>query len=365
MSDLAPVERHALLDLAPWIGQRAESFKFERIDRHFNHLGWLHPSSTDPCSISVDTRARVTRKLTGMKLSEADWHNVNTLSDLVRVYHILEDGTVNTMGVFEFDDSHEHQHSQESTLEVDLFDLSSTLDDAIPEPLSIPRGSALRPFLVALLESKGILHHRVSLFPETAGDHLNWPAGDSALDIARKLAQLGAQLPPYFANDGYLTVRPPPPMTAGLGHDYTGRNPRTLPDQTVKNQRLGKAPNAFLVIGIGGQANSVSAIEYVDPELPHSRENRGVTVTKVIREQGIETSDQARQVARTLAQQDPRQYATMRFVSVVDSRHDTFDLVDIEHDTWLEIAHAAMLAPGGTHTHEIVKSLSLGESVGA
>lgn len=346
-----------LLDLAPGLAQRAETFEFEIVNRNLERLGNIKPHREEPVGITNDGRARVTRSLSGMTLREADWRNLNPLADHLRTVMLLEDGTRWPLGVFIVNDDHEHPHSQESDLALEWFDFTAELDDGVPESVSLPAFAALRPALVALVEAAGIVHYEISPTDATVGTDMNWAAGTKRLDIIRKLCQVAGFLPPYFDNRGVLVIRPMPAVQAYQGHTYDLENSRIVPDTTEINRNLAKTPNAYLVIGTGGNAVEVSAIAYVDPHLPHSREKRGRTITDVSHEQGIATYDQALALAKTKAQTDPRQAKTVTFTSKADPRHDTYDLVQFIGEPYLEVAWSLTCQPGGDHTHSLVKRL--------
>src|SRR5690606_34350648 len=116
-----------ILDLEN-VRQRTDSFRFELCDKNLKPIGELHPDFSQTPTIQNDTSNSSSRRLQNLKLFPDEEQDVNPLTDRVRVYMTLQDGTEYRLGTFMWADNSltllewgEVNHSE-------LVDLSFILD---------------------------------------------------------------------------------------------------------------------------------------------------------------------------------------------------------------------------------------------
>lgn len=347
-----------LLDLRVGIGQVAAKFRWELLDPNWNVIGELHPETG--ASMSNQTNAQVMRSVRSFKLSRSDWSSVNLFRDRVRPSMVLQDGTVWPMGVLYFTSDDDNESTADVVLETTLLDARMILSSPIPYSFGVSKGASIRDGMVNLINLLGFTHYSVA--PDTsvaAGGPLNWPPDASALDILKSLAGKANFHSPYFDNQGSLTLRPIDPLQAGVGHQYTTDiNGRIEVDTYVRSSNLLSAPNAFKVISTDALGHEVFGIAYVDPSLPHSKENRGFISMSVTQAQSLGSTAACVAMAQTQARQSATQYRTGKFSSVPDPRHDTFDIVQVRDEVYREVGWTMEMASGGRHEHTLVGRVS-------
>lgn len=348
-----------ILDLR--VQQIACTFRFELLDENFDVIGEVHPVT--PVSIDHNTSSQIMRTLRGMTLTESEANNINIFKDRLRPSMVLSDGTTWPMGVFYFTSDEHFVGTAQIPLSTTLMDQAFFLNTLLPATVGVSTGKSLYDVIVAVLEVLQI--ERYSLEPTGAtltGSPLLWNPETTAFAILSSLASRAGFYTPYYNNDGTLVFRSASDLDTLTAHQYPLHNSRIIVNTLTTSTNLLTAPNAYKVISSGASKTVVSATEYIDSQLPHSKENRGFVITEVIRKQGLSTQSECRRIARTLAQQDPSQFATAEFVSVIDPRHDSFDAVDLGGTVSLEVGWSAQLTPGGAHRHSLVRKQIVSES---
>ncbi|HMJ75837.1 MAG TPA: hypothetical protein VK507_07685, partial [Iamia sp.] len=131
-----------LLTLDGW-GQRAESFRFELLDQQNSFVGDL-TVETGGASITNNINRKVKRSLTGLTLPPAVTAEINTLTERLRPWMVLQDGTEWPLGVFLFADA---------TRSVKLYD---SVDLAAVGPGSTTSGSLLDQLVIFDQASRGV-----------------------------------------------------------------------------------------------------------------------------------------------------------------------------------------------------------------
>lgn len=355
-----PVTANELLDLRAGVGQVASTFRWELVDRGRNVIGQLHPEIG--AHLSNTTNGTVFRTVRDLQIRESESRAIDIFRDFVRPSMVLEDGTMWPMGMFAFTSDAYTETTLETPLATSLLDLRFVLNQTMPHSFGVPDGGSVYD---AMVEIVGIYGFADAIISPTdtivGGGPANWPPDATGLTILDSLAQRAGFFPPYFDNDGLLTLRPVDPLQTGIGHRYDRGAGRIERNTLTRSSNLLDAPNAFKVLSSGPTPGEIYAIAYVAPELPHSRERRGFIVTKVIRKQGLPHEEACLEVAQAFARQDASQYATVQYSSVVDPRHDTFDIVEIDGEVYRETGHQPDLESGGTHTHTLVKAVLDGD----
>lgn len=343
-----------LLDLAPGVGRVASTFRWDLVNATGGVIGQIHPQRG--ASISNDTAASIYRTVRDLKLRQAEWQAINVFTDFVRPYMVLSDQTEWPLGLLSFASNPVVEGSVESTMSSSLVDLRFVLDQAIPFSYGLRDGALVYPAMVEVVELFGIINYEIAdVGARIGGGPVTWPPDATGLAILESLCQRAGLHPPYFNNNGTLVLRTPLALQLGVGHVYDRSAGRIRRSSLTSTSNLLTAPNAFKVVSAGGGGNDVSATAYVDPTLPHSRENRGVVIRKVIRRQGLGDQAACLVVASSYARDSAAQYATREFSSVPDPRHDTFDVVEQDGEAWREVRWDMQMRPGGEHIHRLVK----------
>ena len=358
MNDLDVVPANPLLDLTPGVGVVASTFQWDLLDRHGQVTAQLHPQTG--ASLTNDTTATVYRQLRNLVFRQDDWAQVDPFEHRVRPWMVLSDGSRWPLGIFLFTADIRTRGSLETPLSTTMLDQRLILSQTMPFSYGIPDGGFVRSAMLEIIGLYGISDVNVAQTgARIGGGPVSWAPDASGLTILESLAQRAGFWPPYFDNRGTLLLRAVHPLgSEATVHHYDSPNPRVLRDTLQYSTNLLTAPNAFRVISSGTSGTEVYATAYVDAAEPYSRENRGVTITKVIRRQGLPDQASCRAVAAAAARAAAGSYATVEFSSVPDPRHDTFDTVDVSGELWREMSWTMALSPGGDHQHRLAKTIT-------
>lgn len=345
---------NALLDLRPEVGQVGCTWRWDLVNDTGGVLGQIHPALG--ATLTNDTNASAYRTIRNVSIRQSEWADINIFTDYVRLWMVLEDGTQWSQGVFALTSDERVEGTLETPLSTTLVDKRFLLDSTMPFSYGIRNGALVYPAMVRVAELYGIPDAAITdTGARVGGGPVNWPPDATGLSILASLCQRAGFHPPYFDNAGILTLRPPVALQLGQGHVYNRRNGRIRQGALSRSTNLLDAPNAFKVISTGATSNEVYATAYVNPTLPHAKEQTGRVRIKAIRRQGLADRAACLAVAQSYARADAGRYATMTLESVPDPRHDTFDLVEIDGDPYREVSWAMALEPGGTHSHKVVK----------
>lgn len=343
-----------ILDLAKGVGQIACTWRWDLVNLSGGVLGQLHPAIG--ATMSNDTTGSIYRTVRDLRLQQGEWRDIDIFTSYVRPWMVLEDRTEWPQGLLAFSTNPITEGTLETSMSSTLVDLRFVLDQAMPFSYGLKNGALVFPAMVEVVELFGFADYAISdTGAQIGGGPVNWPPDATGLEILESLCQRAGFHPPYLDNSGVVTLRPPIELQLGQGHVYNRLDGRIRQGTMTYTTNLLTAPNTFKVISSGGGGNDISAEAYIDPSLPHSRENRGSRVPKVIRRQGLKDSASCLLVASSYARDSAAQYATREFDSVPDPRHDTFDIVETDGDPYREIAWTMVMAPGGSHSHRLVK----------
>jgi len=352
-----PVTPNRLLDLADGVGQVGVMFRYRLLDRALNPAGIVSP--LNECSISASSERDTKRTLSGFNLGAREMRQINPFSDRIQPVVVLEDGTEWPCGVFVFTDAPEHIGTYVSTLEADLADQDSILNQKSRFTYQVNPGGSITAAISDILDQAGIIHRNLPdsprlLVPGT--DALIWASGTSRMQMLKVLCNLGGWLPPYFDNDGVCVVKPPPAIDSGFpDHIYDDR--RVAYDSPVVNGNLLTAPNVFVVIGTGPSKGEIFASAQVDARLPFSVENRGFEVVDVFRTQGIVSTEQAQFMANQRAMAGAVGFMNLDFEGPIDPRHDLFQTVYYPtlQASFREVSFNLKLTAGANMSHSLTQ----------
>lgn len=350
-----PVIANRLLDLDPGVGQVASMVRFQVLDRDLTVVGEIVPLAAD--SVSANVSGNVKRTLSGLKLDELALREIDPFRHRIKPLWCLEDGTEWPLGVFVFTAEAAHIGSYISTLDTTMMDQDYMLDQPTRAAFGVGQNGEILPKVLELLAQIRILSSTISApWGSTArvADPVVWPAGTSRMQILKDLCALAGWLVPYFDNNGVLTLRPASDVSNVIpDHIYPGG--RVLRDSIVSNDNLLNAPNVYVVTCSGPSNGEITASAEVAEYLPFSVYNRRFEIVKVIRAQGITSTEQAQQMADTYAAGAGVGFRTVQFEATADPRHDLFQTVQWGGLIYREIQWSLKLRPGGSHSHSITQ----------
>src|SRR5690606_15679444 len=94
-----------LLDLAPGVGQRAASFRFDVLDRDGAVIGQVQPDTRSVPVVENNINRAIKRDLRGLVLMPADEAAIDPVGDRIRPVMVLENGEQLAWGLFLFVDA--------------------------------------------------------------------------------------------------------------------------------------------------------------------------------------------------------------------------------------------------------------------
>lgn len=352
------VASNPLLDLRSHIGTVASKVRFDVLDRTLAVIGEITPART--ITITLDTTASIIRALRGFTLHANDARTINPQADRIRPIWCLEDGTEWPWGVFLLSGETRRVGSAHTFVDATLMDQGFQLGQPMSRSFGVGTGGAVRPAMVELVEEAGIFDYEIDPTEQTVGGPINFQIGTSRTTVINALGKLAGFHIAHFDNDGTLRLVAPTPLQPGAGHLYEVEGPavRVRRNSISENSNLLNAPNVYVVVCNGPSASEIVARAMIDPRLPHSIENRGFEVPKIIRMQGLTDTAHAQRIADAAAMTDPFQLETVAFSSAPDPRHDTFDVVEFSGGLFQESSWSCALAPGADHHHEITKQVT-------
>lgn len=330
--------------------------RFDLLDASGNIIG--QPQVLEASAVQVNTTSKTLRTISGVSLTSNTWADINPFTDRLRPSVALGDGTVWPLGVFVFSDSERFYDASVYPVDLTLADLSALVDQKALSDVSFPIGTPIVPTIISILVSLGVPFPSIVTDASDSGTiaaAVTWPADTSFLTIVAELAQLGGYFTPYFDNSGRCIIRRPQPIfTADADLFYQPSGTRKVAQDSVKiNDGILTAENTVLVIDTAPKAAPISAVAYVNPALPWSKENRnGYRVTKTIRTQGLGSQEQAQSMANAEAV-NLEGFSTVTFASRPDPRHDAYMLIGWAGVIFRELGWTYSLKIGQVQGHTI------------
>lgn len=350
-----------LLTLDGW-SQRAESFRFELLDQQNSFLGDL-TVQTGGSSITNNINRKVKRSLTGLTLPPAVTAEINTLTERLRPWMVLQDGSEWPLGVFLFADA---TRSVELYGSVDLASVGpgSTTSGSLLDQLVIfdqasrgvtfgAPGARVYDLLIQQVEANGVTEHDIEFTDVTLSEWVVWKPEATRLTIINDLAAMAGFYSLYFDNTGRAVLRSVPSMTAVEPTLVYGPRRNVVAGTIKESDDLLDAPNVYLVVNTGMGGGPIWGEWKVPAEAPHSEANRGRAIVQTHNVQGVGSNAQARAMAKAIGQADFATYRWLNFATAIDPRHDTFDVVGWEGDKFREQSWTLPLTAGANMTHEL------------
>lgn len=342
-----------LLDL-DGIRQRTDRFRFDLEDQGGAVIGELTPQAASTPSITNDMMRRVPRTLDGLQLSPSDAAAVDIFRDRVRPVMILQNGAEFSLGRFLWGDDSRPLRSWGLERRSSLLDRSFILDQDIGRPLGVGRGGSLGLAALATVLDVITLDEIVSDgIDAPAGAPMAWPPSTTRAGILGDIhPQLGV-LPVFFDREDRLNFRAVPETATAQPSLIYEAGGRIVADSIVLANDLLRAPNRYVVYDSSGSGAPVLGRWDIPDSAPHSIANRGFPVVLTQSMQGIGDARRAFWAARSLAQSDRANvFETIEWSSTLDPRHDSYDVVQVLGQVYLEIAWRMTLRSGGLMTHK-------------
>lgn len=360
-----------LLDL-DITSRRRETFRFDVLDQGNALIGTLAAAQDPVPSVTNNVDTDSPRKLSGLLVPQrtsltADSPflyagEFNTLTDRVRVIHVVDPGGAAyeaPLGTFLWAEAVDQVNPDGTPIDGQLVDQSLLLMQPLDESVNYDAGSYVHDALAEQAAAAGIM----DTFIETTQSYLSAPitgaiGRDTRGAVMRALCAAGGYLPWYFDNDGALVVRVVPNLDVAVAdHVYAlgdGTTGRIISDTIRSSNGLLVAPNRYIAYeGSGTTGAPLVGIFDVADSAPHSYANIGRRVTRAESVQGLLDQDAADQAAAALYAQDESVYSTVSFSTPIDSRHDSFDIIEYEGVNYLEQVWRIPCAAGGAMTHEL------------
>ena len=349
----------ALLDQDGLYG-RVEGWRFDLLDSSGNVIGELHPGLG--VSVRNDTRGALKRSLEGFVIPPDEMNDVNVLTDRVRPMWLL-DAVADEfpMGVFMFKTNVRQLFSYGSWGQTQLLDQGRVLGTVLAQTFSVAAGDSIRSKILDVFALYGFPNAQVDASSATAKAPTAFAAGSTTgAQVLTELCGIGGFFDWYFDNTGVPRVRTaenPATATPTFAFEYGGRViDGTI---TIENDAL-DAPNQWICIDTANTNGAVIGTYELPAADPNSYASRKVRIAKVVEAPGIGTVADAIARAQAAATQDPRAFEVVKFQSIADPRHDTFDIVSFELPegtaNYLELSWSLTLAPGGPMEHEIKRA---------
>lgn len=339
------------LDLPAWRGQRVDGFTFEWRNGITNQLlGMLNPSRDQPPQLTHDSSRAIKRQLT-LNLGVSQTSDIDAVSDRVLPKAIIG-GTTWPLGRYMF------------TADVDALSTggdrgSFTLVDegfAIDQQLSAGFSSTdtVDRAVIALVtqdELGRFIRPRVE--PTTFLASGAFAIGQARGQALAAYATQGDYFPYWMDNDGFFRmIRTIDPAREIPDLDYDSSKIIQMGSIT-KTSDLLTAPNRFIVVGNSGAAAAAPLVGTYDvpPTAPHSIANRGFVIADTTNEQ-LQSEEQADAMARNRGiRQTIAEVLTFR--TAFDPRHDSYNVIHMLDDNWLELSWSATLVAGGGMDHTV------------
>lgn len=339
----------ALLDLE--VRARREKVRFDLTDPAGRKIGEVHPQRQ--CTITNESTAQIKRKLTGFMLTPSDTAAVNPLTDRVRPYWVLDDGSEYPLGLFLFAEASTAVLSYGDRLTGTLVDQGLILAQEIDRTVGFDAGTSATTAISTTLELAGFYGASVAASTFELGSPVAWPAGQAGTTWAKILDDLcrkAGAYPAYFDATGTVRVRTIDNVNAVAPVlDYRGR---IRAGSIVTSNDMLIAPNRYLAVDTSATTGSISATYDIPDSAPHSANRRGFRITKVVEAPGVGDVAQAAAAAQAAYTAAPVSYATASWSTTPDPRADTFDVVRLwDGENWLSTSWTLPCIAGAAMSH--------------
>ena len=293
-----------LLTLGNNLGQRAASFRFDLLDKQNSYIRPLTVDMSRPPTITNNINRTVKRTMSGFHLPPYETDQVNTLTQRVRPWMVMQDGSEYPLGIFLFADA-----TRELVLSGSVQLTSGTgeawwTDGTMADQLAtINQGSRGINFygpghliydaLVQQLNAANVQTYRIDATDAVIGDWVVWKPNTNRLQVINELASMAGMYSLYFDNAGEGVVRQVPTLDAVEPTFVYQAGGNVLMNGISESDDQLDAYNTYVVVNSGFTERPIWGEWQVPPEAPHSYANRGFWVVKEINQQGVTSNTQA------------------------------------------------------------------------
>ena len=349
---LLTIPRDPKLDLVPWVGQRAASFRFARSNGVTGEqLGDITPIRGG--SLSHDTSRTIKRQLS-MGLGGADTAIIEPLTDRINLFMVMSDGTEYPLGRYMFTDDRRQIFTSAELGTTVLADEMFLVDQQIQQGINAVDIS-VQDVILDTLENLPIT---VQMEPSPFNATQAWTIGTGRGQLLEALALAGDYFSPWFDNNGTMRfVRSFAAADSVLDFDFDFGG-KVVRGSISGASNILTAPNRFMVVSNAATetANAVVGIADVPPSAPYSFSNRGFYITEV-QDLQVPDSQTAAAIAQNLANRQTV-FLETALSSAPDPRHDSYNVVQWLGEKWLEVAWTMNLSAGGAMTHSLRRAYS-------
>ena len=345
----APIPEIELVE----IGVQSFRYRFDLLNADLSLAGTI-PIRTDvPPRMRNNSAALIKRRM-DLTPEPGVLEAIDVLKARIRPMLITADGTEFPMGVFMFADALDTEFIPDNEHSTVLVDQGLILAQESDRTFGVTNGDEYEQVISGILNDHGFTGYSVETgHQHTSSEPVAWPVGTPWLVIINELAQLAGAFDLYFNNAGFATVIPAPDVDSPT-IIYNESKPRFFLGGRTSSQVPLDAPNRFVVVE-GSAADVPNVGVYNVPDAaPHSAFNRGFVVTRTKILHGI--CSPADHCAKAFAKANDDDFESASFISSVDPRHDTFDVLDLEGLRYREHAWNAELDGRGDMRHDLRRS---------
>lgn len=363
-------------------GQRASGFRYELLAQDNSFLGDLPVMDSSTPSITNNINRTVKRAMDGLRLPPSVTADIDTLSNRVRPWMVMEDRTEHPLGVFLFSDASRRlayygsvQYAEVglgATTEGAMFDQLATLNQSARGINFYNAGHSVHAALQQQMAAGGVIEYDLDDTEAVTAEPIVWKPDEKRLTIINDLCRMAGFYSLWFDNTGRGQLRGVPTLesvepTLTYGPDEGA----VYLDTVVETDDLLDAPNVYQVVNSSFTERPIWGEWVLPASAPHSVTNRGFAVVKTYDVQGIESNGAAAARAKSLGQAD---YSTYRWVecdTAINPTHDTFDIIGWMGDKYREQSWSLTCRDGAGMHHEwrrvwsedaVVDLLALGEA---
>ena len=306
------------------------------------------------------------RQLQNMVIAPSSSAHINPVTQRIRpVWRIQNPATPGgyddyPLGVFLFADATAHLWSWGLEMDGTMHDQGIILAQPIVSSITFAPGTPCTTAILAVAAMVNLGTPTVDASPAVIGTPNLWAAGrDTYEKVLEDLCSLAGFLPPYFDNLGTLVCRQAPDLGSAVpDFSYGLAAPgivagAVLEGTVTTSSDLLTAPNIYIAVDTGSTASPIVGVYAIPDSAPNSYSNRGFWVPKVLQQQGLGSPDAAQAMAKAAYSADPAAFTWVGFGSVVDPRHDTFNIVAFNGVNYREANWRMRLEPGAGQEHDL------------
>lgn len=325
-------------------GQRAVTYRFDLLGNDNSFQGTLDVLSDNPPTVTNNINRDVKRSLDNLRLPPSVTADINTLTERVMVWGVMEDRTEYPLGVFLFAEASRRLALYGSVQYAAVGDGYLTEGTMLDQGITLNQGSrginfygpgqSVQAAIIQQLEAGGVIEYDVDASSATISEWISWKPDEKRLKVINDLCRMGGYYSLYFDNRGRARAQQVPTLDATdptLTYDVGGT---VFEDTIVETDDLLKAPNVYVVVNSGFTEAPVWGEWQVPASAPNSYANRGFFVVSNHDVQGVESRSAARRAAKGIGQADYATYRWATLSAVADWRHDTFDVIGWKGDRY-------------------------------